>query len=338
VNKWNDYVLGDDYKKEATKLYPVSKMYVLKKLCIKHLLTYCREKARLKNSFDFVQEVQRSDYANVKRPPEPVHRFEVTLEPADFTLEKYELFRNYQQHVHKEKPSEISQSGFKRFLCTSPLPKSSREVNGKTQQLGSYHQCYRFDGRLIAMGVLDLLPHCVSGVYFLYHSDFEQWHFGKLSALRETALTLEGGYQYYYMGYYIHSCTKMRYKGDYSPQHVLDPESYEWNPLDGELRTLLDQKSYVSLARERRRKESASVQGRDGLEKVEGSKPKNEEELDKYPFPTAAEAGEAVSNGTSLFDLKVPGLMTVEEIEDQLDLGTMPIKIGGRMAEAQVRL
>ena len=80
------------------------------------------------------------------------------------------------------------------------------------------------------MGVLDLLPHCVSGVYFVYHSDFEKWAFGKLSAMREAALALEGGYQYYYMGFYIHSCAKMRYKGEYRPSYILDPESYEWNP------------------------------------------------------------------------------------------------------------
>ncbi|KAH4225829.1 hypothetical protein HBI56_078670 [Parastagonospora nodorum] len=305
VNKWNDHVLGEEYKTTAAKLYPVSK----------------QDKARLKNTFDFVQEIQRSDYDNVKRPPEPAHRFEVTLEPAGFTAEKYDLFRDYQQNVHKEKPSEISQSGFKRFLCDSPLPKSSRDVNGKEQLLGSYHQCYRLDGRLIAMGVLDLLPHCVSGVYFLYHSDFEQWHFGKLSALREAALALEGGYQYYYMGYYIHSCTKMKYKGDYSPQYVLDPESYEWHPLEGELRSLLDQKRYVSLSRERRRQEAG--------------KKDDEDKLKDYPLPTAAEGGKAVSAGMSLFELKVPGLMTPEEIEEQLDLGTIPIKIGGRMAEAQ---
>jgi arginine-tRNA-protein transferase len=270
----------------------------------------------------------------VKRPPEPAHRFEVTLEPAAFSHEKYELFHNYQQNVHKEKPTQISQSGFTRFLCESPLAKTSREVNGKTQLLGSYHQCYRLDGRLIAMGVLDLLPHCVSGVYFLYHSDVEHWHFGKLSALRETALTLEGGYQYYYMGYYIHSCTKMRYKGDYSPQHVLDPETYEWNPLDGELRDLLDTKRYVSLSRERRRKETGLAQ----TAQQQASEQQDEDKIDDYPLPTAAEGGKAVSNGMSLFDLKVPGLMTPEEIEEQLDLGTMPIKIGGRMAEAQVGL
>jgi arginine-tRNA-protein transferase len=214
------------------------------------------------------------------------------------------------------------------------LAKTSRDVDGKPQLLGSYHQCYRLDGRLVAMGVLDLLPHCVSGVYFLYHSDFEQWHFGKLSALREAALTLEGGYQYYYMGFYIHTCTKMRYKGDYSPQHVLDPETYEWNPLDGELRGLLDKKRYVSLSRERRRKEVSLAQTAD--QPPTGSEQTDEDQVDDYPLPTAAEGGKAVSDGMSLFDLKVPGLMTLEEIEEQLDLGTMPIKIRGRMAEAQV--
>ena len=45
---------------------------------------------------------------------------------------------------------------------------------------------------------------------------------GKLSALREAALALEGGYEWYYMGFYIHDCVKMRYKAEYKPQMVLD--------------------------------------------------------------------------------------------------------------------
>jgi arginine-tRNA-protein transferase len=260
----------------------------------------------------------------------------VTLEPAEFTLEKYELFKNYQQNVHKEKPNEISQSGFKRFLCESPLKLTSRKVDGKDQLLGSYHQCYRLDGRLIAMGVLDLLPQCVSGVYMLYHSDYEQWQFGKLSALREAALALEGGYEYYYMGYYIHSCTKMKYKGDYKTQHILDPETYEWHPLDDELRSLLDKKAYVSMSRERRTKDLGTASEKKGGEDAERAV--EQTILSDFPHPTAAEGGEAVKKGMSLFDLKVPGFMTTEEIEEQLDLATMPIRVGGRMAEAQVRM
>lgn len=35
-----------------------------------------------------------------------------------------------------------------------------------------------------------------------YDPAYEKWEFGKLSALREVALAVEGAYQYYYMGMY----------------------------------------------------------------------------------------------------------------------------------------
>jgi arginine-tRNA-protein transferase len=113
---------------------------------------------------------------------------------------RFELFENYQRNVHHEKPHEITPRGFTRFLCTSPLP---TEVTASGKKLGTYHQCYRLDGRLIAMAVLDLLPNAVSGVYFMYHSDFEKWHLGKVSACREACLAKEGGYEYYYMGLFF---------------------------------------------------------------------------------------------------------------------------------------
>lgn len=40
-------------------------------------------------------------------------------------------------------------------------------VGEKEQRLGSYHQCYRLNGRLVAVVVLDLLPGCVSSVYLM---------------------------------------------------------------------------------------------------------------------------------------------------------------------------
>lgn len=72
------------------------------------------------------------------------------------------------------------------------------EENGL--KYGSYHQCYRLDGELIAIGVLDLLPNCVSSVYFLYKPDLQKHGMGKLAALREIALAIEEGYGYYYLG------------------------------------------------------------------------------------------------------------------------------------------
>ncbi len=80
------------------------------------------------------------------------------------------------------------------------MSRSGSGASANDKKLGSYHQCYRLDGKLIAMAVLDLIPHGVSSVYLIYDPGFGQWEFGKLSALREISMTIEGGYQFYYMG------------------------------------------------------------------------------------------------------------------------------------------
>lgn len=36
---------------------------------------------------------------------------------------------------------------------------------------------------------------------------------------------------YYYMGFYIHSCPKMRYKGNLVPSYLLCPETFYWIPI-----------------------------------------------------------------------------------------------------------
>ncbi|ROI80405.1 Arginyl-tRNA--protein transferase 1 [Anabarilius grahami] len=82
---------------------------------------------------------------------------------------------------------------------------------------GSFHQQYWLDGRIVAVGVLDILPSCVSSVYLYYHPDFSSLSLGTYSALREIAFTRQLQQQspklaYYYLGFYVHSCPKMRYK------------------------------------------------------------------------------------------------------------------------------
>ena len=45
--------------------------------------------------------------------------------------------------------------------------------------------------------------------------------------------------KYYYMGYYIHDCPKMNYKGSYSPSFLLDLSRLDWVLLDSSRRTSL---------------------------------------------------------------------------------------------------
>ena len=48
-------------------------------------------------------------------------------------------------------------------------------------------------------------------------------------------------------GFYIHSCQKMRYKGEYAPSFLADPEEYTWYPLE-KCRPLLDKNHYAAFA------------------------------------------------------------------------------------------
>lgn len=287
INRWNKFVLGPEYIRRAAYLCPKTR----------------EEKRHRKCNFDLLTAVHEAEYSNVKRPIdpktkrylEPAHRFEVNIEGDSVSQAKYELFLKYQTKVHKEDVSTWQQKDFKRFLC-SGLKRSPADPKSTEKKLGSWHQCYRLDGKLIAVAVLDLMPSGVSSVYIFYDPDYEQWEFGKLSALREIALSIEGSYQYYYMGYYIHSCQKMRYKGSFKPQYILDPESYTWDPLDGELAKKLDERPYVSLSRDRR----LAAEGTPESAGTEADAEINDDEV-------------------SLFDLRMPGVLSLEEVEP-LDL------------------
>ncbi|ORY95375.1 arginine-tRNA-protein transferase [Syncephalastrum racemosum] len=183
-----------------------------------------------------------------------LHKIKFELEPSSFTQEKYDLYRKYQEKIHHDEPDELSEQGFRRFLVDSPL-KRKEFAKGDLYGAGygSYHQKYILDGKLIAVAVLDLLPKCVSSVYFMYDSDYAFLGLGKYSALREISLAQElhdnvsADLHWYYMGYYIHSCPKMVYKGSYQPSDLLDPETYSWYPIE-DCKKLLDKKRYVAFS------------------------------------------------------------------------------------------
>ncbi|XP_042179361.1 arginyl-tRNA--protein transferase 1 isoform X5 [Oncorhynchus tshawytscha] len=132
--------------------------------------------------------------------------------------------------------SPLHRLEFRRFLCDSPLEMET-PPDGPAAGYGSFHQQYWLDGRIVAVGVVDILPTCVSSVYLYYHPDFASLSLGSYSALREVAFTRQLQKQspklcFYYLGFYIHSCNKMRYKGQYQPSDLLCPETYVFVPIE----------------------------------------------------------------------------------------------------------
>lgn len=139
------------------------------------------------------------------------------------------------------------------------------------------------------------------------------------------------------IGYYIHSCQKMRYKANYRPQYILgkqmmsslcltrismsnyltllsnqDPESNTWDPLDGELAQKLDTRPYVSLSRDQ-----SSTAATESSTNPPFEPDVNEEEL-------------------SLFDIHMPGVLTLDEVK-ALDLDHWHLLFHGTFVEMMVR-
>lgn len=163
-----------------------------------------------------------------------------------------------------------SYNDFFRFLCSSPLslsndeeskiPSTNTEPLSKRQPTamngldtssfhfeesdvnipyGSYHQHYLINDRyLMAVGVVDILPNCLSSVYSFYDPELSSvLNLGKLTALYEidwvkNASLYRADLKYYVLGYYIHSCQKMKYKAEYKPSELLCPSRSIWTPYE----------------------------------------------------------------------------------------------------------
>jgi len=161
--------------------------------------------------------------------------------------ESLRVYQKYQMAVHGDSEDKCTDKQFRRFLCTSPLQAEDGH--------GSFHLQYLVDGKIVAVGVIDILPHCVSSVYLYYDPAFSFLSLGTLTSLleislvRELATTTHPAITNYYLGFYIHSCVKMRYKGKYFPSFLSCPETYTWQPL-ASCAPLLDQAPYSRLDRD----------------------------------------------------------------------------------------
>jgi arginine-tRNA-protein transferase len=100
---------------------------------------------------------------------------------------------------------------------------------------GSYHQHYLINDKyLFAVGVVDILPQCLSSVYSFYDPELSRTlNLGKITALYEIewvkrAMRFRQDLRYYYLGYYIHSCQKMKYKAQFKPSELLCPVRGVW--------------------------------------------------------------------------------------------------------------
>ncbi|KAK9883144.1 hypothetical protein WA026_001342 [Henosepilachna vigintioctopunctata] len=186
---------------------------------------------------DFMNETSVDDKLQLKtKLIEPSYSLE---EWKTYEQLEFDLFKKYQMIIHNDPPYKNTLEGFLRFLVNTPLKKQGSigsKLSAANPTYGSYHQQYWLDDKLIAVGVIDILPKCVSAVYFFYDPDYRELTLGTFGALKEIQLARELyptlNTEFYYMGFYIHTCKKMKYKGNMNPSFLLCPETYKWFPIE----------------------------------------------------------------------------------------------------------
>ncbi|KAH0457938.1 hypothetical protein IEQ34_013253 [Dendrobium chrysotoxum] len=192
---------------------------------------------------------------SIAKIPFKKQKLEIRMKRSSFDPEEFSLYKRYQIKIHGDLPEKVTESSYRRFLVDTPIifvPPASGARSVPPCGFGSFHQQYVIDGKLVAVGVVDILPRCLSSKYLFWDPDLAFLSLGKYSALQEISWVKDShdhcpSLQYYYLGYYIHSCNKMRYKAAYRPSELLCPLRYEWVPFDI-ARPLLDKKSYVVLS------------------------------------------------------------------------------------------
>ncbi|XP_043867179.1 arginyl-tRNA--protein transferase 1 isoform X5 [Drosophila mojavensis] len=245
---------------ESQPQLPDKKPSVLNVEHVENLVQAHVEQIKTSNTIQVSGDPSASLLANNKIKGFPI-AFAPNLNPPRKKAKQMRIERRQAKlgvpHEQPQPQPKIQEKTLKDFLSAPKETDKHQLKHKKIEDLpnvgyGSFHQQYWLDTKLIAVGVIDILPGSVSSVYFFYDPDYSFLSLGTYGSLREIDLvqTLAErvpALKYYYMGFYIHSCPKMRYKGKLSASYLLCPETYDWFPLTDEIRNKLDAKKYHRL-------------------------------------------------------------------------------------------
>ncbi len=130
----------------------------------------------------------------------------VRLEPSRPDTEAFELYRRYLVVRHNQQMAG-SWEEFCDFLC---------ESNTET-----FHATFRLEGRLLALGVVDVEPRALSAVYLAYEPSENRRSLGVFNVLWLIEECRRRGLPFLYLGYYVRGARTMRYKAAYRPCELL---------------------------------------------------------------------------------------------------------------------
>lgn len=142
---------------------------------------------------------------------------QVTIKPAIFAQQHYDLYQRYQHHRHKDgEMANTSEQEYINFL-------GSEWCNTLFVEF-SYHE------QLVGVAVIDILDNALSAVYTFFDPDFSSRSLGVYAVLWQIKYAKSLSLDWLYLGFWIENCQKMSYKTNYQPLQGLLNE--QWRSLE----------------------------------------------------------------------------------------------------------
>ena len=203
------------------------------------------------NVLHFDRRSHKSYTRVLKRMPKD--RLTIETLPTHFNREAFDLYNTY--HIEKHEKPLKSMFSYTEHIVNSPV--QNQMVDGV--EYGTFHQLYRLDGKLVAIGIIDVVPKGIVSIYMWYDISKEvaKYSFGVYSALKEIELV--GKYHErnpemhnYYMQGWNKVNKKLAYKSNYGPGHFYCPTIVgEW--VEREEGVERSQEAYIQKKKEAER-------------------------------------------------------------------------------------
>jgi len=134
--------------------------------------------------------------------------FRVEFGPPELTRDRVALYNRHKQvRGLMRDDGALGASGYEAFLVDTCCE--------------TFELRYFVDDKLVGVAVVDRGDDALSAVYTYYDPDYEHLSPGVFSVLTQIELCRRWGLSHLYLGLYVEGCSRMTYKGRYTPHERL---------------------------------------------------------------------------------------------------------------------
>jgi len=170
--------------------------------------------------------------------------------------ERFLLYKKYQETVHKERKN-LPPSDHNDFWGNSilergkkiPIPSNIKEKTKHPELYpefyGTYNLIHRIDNKIVAVTVIDILPHMMISDYCYYDPDLSFLDLGVFTVIREIEYMksfnslIDNNFIYYTLGEMSETVKKLKYKGNYRPTEIMDYYTGKYVYLTEEIKKII---------------------------------------------------------------------------------------------------